>query len=315
MRVRRKTKIALALLFIVGALAGAGFLGFFHPRSIRGGESISPFVEMADDSLQELSGLVASRQFPGVLWAHSDSGNEPILYALDTEGGSHAIELENVTLRDWEAIALCGSKLYITEMGNNLNASQKLGVYEFEEPDPKSPGPLRPERFLSVSYEDQQSFPARDRWHFDCEAAFCSDGDLYFITKNRPAFRLFVQEGGANLYRLDMSNLGEKNVLRRVDSMDGLGGWVTAADISYDGRRLAMLVESPQQSIWLFEKPESGNKWFSDSPGVKRYKFFDGGQLESLAFVGEGESESLVMLNEERQMFRVEMDKFDSVER
>ena len=313
MPVRRKTKAVLAVLS--GALAGAAFLGFFNPRSIREGESIAPMVEMADDKLQELSGLVASRTYPGVLWAHSDSGNEPILYALDTQGGSHSIPLEGVTLRDWEAIALSDSTLYITEMGNNLNSSEKLGVYEFEEPDPKVSGPLRPRRFIPVAYEDQKSFPARDRWHFDCEAAFYSDGSLYFITKNRPAFRLFVQEGGANLYRLDLSALGEKNLLHRVDSIEGLGGWVTAADISVDGRRLAVLVESPQQSIWLFERPESGDRWFSQSSRVERYKFFDGGQLESLAFVSEGEREALVMLNEERQMFRVELDKFEVVER
>lgn len=308
----KRTRVVLAVL-LLGSIAGAAFLGFFHPRSIREGESISPLVVMADENLQELSGLVASRRYPGVLWAHSDSGNEPILYALDTKGDSHSIALEEVTLRDWEAIALSDSTLYITEMGNNLNSSEKLGIYEFDEPDPKAAGPLRPKRFIPVAYEDQESFPARDRWHFDCEAAFYSDGSLFFITKNRPAFRLFVQEGGANLYRLDMGTLGEKNLLRRVDSIEGLGGWVTAADISFDGRRLAVLVESPQQGIWLFERPESGDRWFSQSPRVRRYKFFDGGQLESLAFVGDGESEALVMLNEERQMFRVEMDKFESV--
>ena len=308
----KRTRVVLAVL-LLGSIAGAAFLGFFHPRSIREGESISPLVVMADENLQELSGLVASRRYPGVLWAHSDSGNEPILYALDTKGDSHSIALEEVTLRDWEAIALSDSTLYITEMGNNLNSSEKLGIYEFDEPDPKAAGPLRPKRFIPVAYEDQESFPARDRWHFDCEAAFYSDGSLFFITKNRPAFRLFVQEGGANLYRLDMGILGEKNLLRRVDSIEGLGGWVTAADISFDGRRLAVLVESPQQGIWLFERPESGDRWFSQSPRVRRYKFFDGGQLESLAFVGDGESEALVMLNEERQMFRVEMDKFESV--
>ena len=74
-------------------------------------------------------------------------------------------------------------------------------------------------------------------------------------------------------------------------------------------------MESPQQSIWLFERPESGDRWFSRSARVERYKFYDGGQLESLAFVGDEGSEALVMLNEERQMFRVELDKFEVVER
>lgn len=286
------------------------FLGFFHPRSYQEGERLEPLLVIADESLRELSGLVASRQHPGVLWSHSDSGNDPILYALDTQGNSHAISLEGVTLRDWEAVALGESRLYITEMGNNLNASKKLGVYEFLEPDPKEPGPLRAERFIPVRYEDQERFPPTDRWHFDCEAAFFFEGSLYFITKNRPAFRLLVQEESAHLYRLDLQNLGEENLLERVDSVEGLGGWVTGADLSADGRWLAVLVESPQQSIWLFERPSSGDRFFSEATRTKRYKFYEGGQLESIAFITEDQQESLVMINEARQMFRVELAKF-----
>jgi hypothetical protein len=314
MRVLRKTKFILATL-LVGALGLAAFLGFFHPRSHRVGDRLVPYLEIADSGLQELSGLVASSRYPGVLWAHSDSGNEPILYALTTEGGSTAIELQEATLNDWEAIARCGDKLYITELGNNLNASKKLGVYEFIEPDPTESGPLKPERFIPVRYSDQEGFPPTDRWHFDCEAAFCFQGALYFVTKNRPAFRVFVQEGGANLYRLDMQNLSQDNVLRRVDSIDGLGGWVTGADISADGRWLAVLIESPQQSIWLFQRPETGDKFFSEATAVKRYRFYDGGQLESLAFVPERDYEVLVMVNEDRQVFRVNLGSFMTVER
>jgi hypothetical protein len=308
-RMSKRSKLIVGAL-LVSAMGAAAFVGFFHPRSHKVGARLTPYVEMADSGLQELSGLVASERFPGVLWAHSDSGNEPYLYALDIQGGSKAIELEDVTLRDWEAIARCGDKLYITELGNNLNASEKLGVYEFAEPDPKRTETLTPERFIPVRYEDQKSFPARDRWHYDCEAAFCFEGALYFVTKNRPAFRLFVQEGGANLYRLDLQNLTDDNVLKRVDSIEGLGGWVTGADISADKRWLAILIESPQQSVWLFERPESGDKFFSDSPVVKRFKFYGGGQLESLAFVRENDYEVLMMINEEREVFRVDLGSF-----
>lgn len=311
MLVHRKTKGCLFLL-LVGAVGLAGFLGFFHPRGIEEGEKVQPIVVMSDQRLEELSGLVASRKYPGVLWAHPDSGNEPRLHALEINGNSTTIELEDVNLCDWEAIASCGDKLYITEMGNNLNASKNLGVYEFTEPDPKTTKTLKPERFIPVRYPDQQHFPARDRWHFDCEAAFCFQGSLYFVTKNRPAFRLFVQEGGANLYRLDMTGLSEDNILERIDSIDGLGGWVTAADISADEEWLAILIESPQQSIWLFQRPVSGDRFFSEPRSVKRFKFYRGGQLESLAFVQHNGVESLVMLNEDRELFRIGLQKFSA---
>jgi hypothetical protein len=311
---KRAVKLLLSVL-LIGVVGLAVFTGFLHSPNHKVGDRLVPHAELADDGLQELSGLVASSRYPGVLWAHSDSGNEPYLYALDTEGDSSAIELQDVTLYDWEAIARCGDKLYVTELGNNLNASKKLGVYEFIEPDPDKTETLKAERFIPVRYADQESYPPTDRWRFDCEAAYCFGGSLYFVTKNRPAFRLFVQEGGANLYRLDMQNLSEDNVLQQIDSAHDLGGWVTAADISADEEWLALLIESPQQGIWLFQRPQSGDKFFSDARKVKRYKFYDGGQLESLAFVKENDYEVLVMINEERQVFRVDMGSFLTVDR
>ena len=41
---------------------------------------------VADGALDEISGIVVSRQNPGVLWVHEDSGNPAVLTALDTSG-------------------------------------------------------------------------------------------------------------------------------------------------------------------------------------------------------------------------------------
>ena len=259
--------------------------------------------------------------------AHNDSGNEPALFALTVDGdvlqnesfeGAYAgIEVKGSTLKDWEAITRCGDKLYIAEMGNNLNASGSLGLYEVKEPDPRRTDSVSSIRFIEVRYPDQKGFPPTDRWGFDCEAAFCLDEKLYFVTKNRPAFRLFVQEGSANLYRLDLNSLVDEgaNILEPVDRVGDLGGWVTAADMSVDGRWMAVLCESPTQSIWLFEKPEESEKFFSEPKSIKRYQFWGGGQLESLAFAKESEEkdEALFMVNEEGDMFRVDLDKFEEI--
>ena len=37
---------------------------------------------VADPAVVELSGIVASRAHPGVLWVHNDSGGAPAVYAL-----------------------------------------------------------------------------------------------------------------------------------------------------------------------------------------------------------------------------------------
>lgn len=312
---RAKLK-ALLLLSFLALLLLLGFLGFFNKRENRVGEALKPTLQLEHSEMEELSGLVASQQHPGVLWAHNDSGNAPVLFALSTDGEvlvPDGLPVEEATLKDWEAIARWKDTLYITEMGNNLNASRQLGIYELEEPNPAEVSSVKPKRFLKVRYPDQTGFPPTDVWEFDCEAAFCWQGKLYFITKNRPAFRLFVQAGSANLYRLDLDKLSEDNVLERVDRVEQLGGWVTAADMSSDGRWLALVTESPTQSLWLFERPLEGDKFFSRAQSVKRFPFWDGGQLESLTFAEFEGEDVLVMVNEEREFFRIPLDKFEEV--
>ena len=41
---------------------------------------------MKNNKLNELSGLVESRQFPGVFYAIEDSGNEPVVYIINEDG-------------------------------------------------------------------------------------------------------------------------------------------------------------------------------------------------------------------------------------
>src|SRR5262249_20873271 len=53
-------------------------------------------------SLTELSGLVASRKNPGVLYAHNDSGsNSTVVVMSDVAASLGSIVLSNVTAVDW----------------------------------------------------------------------------------------------------------------------------------------------------------------------------------------------------------------------
>lgn len=300
-------------------MGSAWFLGLFNRGTTDFGPPLTPVAKFDHPKMEEVSGLVASARYPDVLWAHNDSGNEPRLFALTPKGEIVApegadkpfpgIDVKNATLRDWEAIARNGEQLLICELGNNLNAGRKLGVYLLDEPDPHSATEV-PARFLKLTYPDQTGFPPTDRWHFDSEAAFCWDRRLYILTKNRPAFRIYVQQDSTNLYSVDLREAGESAVLTRVDSASGLGGWVTGADISPDGRWVAILCESPQQCIWLFERPDRGEKLLSEAKSRRVFNFKEGGQLEAMAF----HQSELILVNEERQLFRITMDQFEEVD-
>lgn len=69
--------------------------------------SFVPLTTVSDRELPELSGLAASRRWPGVYWAHNDSGDGPRLFAFNRRGQVIArIEVEGAEAVDWEDIAL-----------------------------------------------------------------------------------------------------------------------------------------------------------------------------------------------------------------
>src|ERR687890_547292 len=58
---------------------------------------------LEDRSIDESSGIVASRRNPGLFWTHNDSGDGPLVYAFDRAGRSRgAWRVEGAQARDWE---------------------------------------------------------------------------------------------------------------------------------------------------------------------------------------------------------------------
>lgn len=332
---------ALAGLFglsVMMLLAG-WFLGLMRPPNPKLGKALQPIARVSHPEANEISGLVQSRIDPERLWIHNDSGDWPRLFALTAaaevmlpetaaqgklvahppqpeETLYRGIAVDNARLVDWEDIACHGDRLYIADLGNNLNSRRDLGIYEVLEPDPRRDLEVQARSFIPVRYPDQTRFPPLDRWDFDCEAIFWWGEHLYVVTKTRPAFRLYVQGDHASLYRLDSMDPQGDNVLSKVDKVDGLGGWVSAADVSHDERYLALLIESPVQSVWLFERPSDGDRFFSQAASVRRQIFHGAGQAESLAFFappGEPDGEKLLILNEGGELFELLLDEFETV--
>ena len=231
----KKSKAALLTLTLLG-LAFLWFVGFFGPKSTKVGQSLIPFAVVDNAEADELSGLVASQQYPGVLWSHNDSGNAPRLFALTAQGGLivppgggepssfPGIEVKGAKLVDWESIARWDHTIYICDTGNNFSARRDLGVYVVKEPDPYQDLTAEVERFVAVRYPDQTSYPPTDAWRYDSEGAFCDGDYLYILTKERPAFRVFIQQGSTSLYRLNLRDNSPSQVLEKVDRVDGLGG-------------------------------------------------------------------------------------------
>lgn len=96
---------------------------------------------LAAGAADEVSGLVASRQQPGIFWAVEDKGNDPTLFATDRRGRDLGRwTLQGAKNRDWEALALGpglpGSRdvLYVADMGDNDGTRESARVFRLEEP-------------------------------------------------------------------------------------------------------------------------------------------------------------------------------------
>lgn len=105
----------------------------FGPAGLRG--------RLDSPLLDEVSGVVASRQNARVLWMHNDSGDSARVFAVRDDAVLLGIyELENATSVDWEDIALGpgpvpgADYLYIGDIGDNDEVRASIVVYRVREP-------------------------------------------------------------------------------------------------------------------------------------------------------------------------------------
>lgn len=83
--------------------------------------------------------MVASRENPGFLWVHNDSGDKARIFLIDTLARLHATYyLEGVEARDWEEIAymqIGGSNyLIIGDIGDNRAVRSSVSIHIIPEP-------------------------------------------------------------------------------------------------------------------------------------------------------------------------------------
>lgn len=245
----------LATTLKVIATMWAVWLGI--PHAIADG-SLAAFTtrgEVDDAALPELSGLAPSRRQPGWLWAISDSGNAPVLVALDAQLRRVAVvRVDGAYNHDWEDLASFErdgqSWLLIADVGDNFSLRSEVRLILVPEPEPGATR-VAPARTLRVRYADG----ARD-----CEA----------VAVDGPGGRVLLADKGrhpAGLYELPLDG-GEdvRTAMRiadfpnlvptpqpRVQTLGGTQGrgTPTAMDLSADGLRLIVLT---YLSATLFER-------------------------------------------------------------
>jgi hypothetical protein len=232
---------------------------------------------VASAEAQELSGLVASRAWPGVWWAHNDSGDGARLLAIGEDGADLGVfPLAGANAADWEDIAIGpdgdGWSIWIGDIGDNFLLRQELWIWRVSEPDVTAPGEVAATR-IRLRYPDGPH---------DAEALLVDPrtGDLLIVSKDA---------GGSMIYlaAAPVTDGQELELIGSVAPWAGTAsdGLVTGGDLAPDGSA-ALLRTYGAAWIWRRTPRATLSEAFATDPCPVPLAAEPGG--EAIAWEAEG---------------------------
>lgn len=251
--------VSRRLVWLAAALA----LGFSAPPAcarptFAEGKILGIVTERA---LGEVSGIVASRNNPDVLWVHNDSGDSARVFAIDTGGRFlGAFTLPGIRPGDIEDIAIGPGPvrgvdyLYVGDIGDNYSHRRNgVFVYRVVEPVVRTDGGDQSRALDSVD-RLRLVYPDGPR---DAETLLCDPvgGELYVITK---------RDAGNRIYGLGAPVEGDQDILLQYKGSMSWPILATAAlgavagDVSPDGSEVLIKNYS---GIFLYQRPPGTPLW------------------------------------------------------
>jgi hypothetical protein len=246
------------------------------------------FLAKLPRKLRENSGMAILD--PNKVWFIEDGRNADKIYEVDLNGSLlREFEVKNAKNQDWEDLAADqDGNVYIADLGNNQHNRDEFVIYKI--PDPrKEKGDKIDAEEIRFQYPPKKGKQADGKpQRHDSEAIFYRAGYLFIITKDRS--RPF--SGEAFIYKVP-ARKGEYQA-QLVGSFTPCSERgiceVTAADISPDGKKIALLGYG---MLWVF------SDFASDDFTKGKLRTIHLGattQLESIGFV----SNTKVLLSDEK---------------
>lgn len=212
------------------ALASCGF----------GAASVAATV--VDGTLNEISGMAASRQNPRVVWVVEDSGSAAVVHAINDQAmliasfgiGGAAIDYEDLAIGPGPMAGV--DYLYVADIGDNDGSRTSVVIYRAPEPSV-----AWDQTFATSSLERVEplpmTYPPGDLDNAEAIFVDPDTADVYLITRNG-----FTKPN--TIFRLAAPHTpAVARVLERLGPIyagDGTDIAVSSAAISEDGRMIAI---------------------------------------------------------------------------
>jgi hypothetical protein len=199
-------------------------------------------------SLEEVSGteVVSNSK---LIWMLNDRGNKSKIYGVSKKGKIVKVIKVNAKNNDWEDLTSDEKgNLYIGDFGNNESRRKNLAILKVNAKDLLSSKKVEVEK-IRFYYPNQTNFPPKKKQlFFDAESFFFHKNSFYIFTKSRVKSKF----GKTALYKIPATKGNHKaEFISDFNSCDEMNCWITSADISNDGKKVALLSPS---SVLIFSE-------------------------------------------------------------
>lgn len=268
------------------------FFSFLFLLSCQTDESFGKLIFLADlpRALNEVSGNEKILN-SNLIWMHNDGGNAPKLFGVSENGNIVKEVLIDAKNHDWEDISSDeNGNIYIGDFGNNRNRRKNLRILKVANKAlEKKKAAVE---IIAFEYENQHDFPPKNsELFFDTEAFFYHKNHFYIFTKSRVKNRY----GQTYLYKIPAKP--GKHIAQLIGEYyngNSSYSWITAADISEDGTKVALLSEKNLILLSDF----TGDAFLSGTIKTRLFKHIS--QKEGICF----KDNNTLLITDEKTGFR-----------
>jgi hypothetical protein len=237
---------------------------------------------LENTQISEASGLASSRLYPGLLWAINDGGDDPLLYAVGTDGADlGTFRVEGAKNFDWEALASFRLRdtayLLIADVGDNWEQRQTVTLYVVKEPAITAGG-IDNGRVATIAWQIRFTY---EDGPLDCEAVAVD------VVRQR-VFLLSKRRLTPVLYELALQPIDQDTiaVAHRLTTVPHFN-WPTAMDLAPDGLSAVVLTYN---NGYLFKRRQNEDWPSAFKRKPQRLRFDRLFQQEAVSFGFYGKS-------------------------